>query len=350
MPYRKRKKPLRGIGQVVGAMCPIRPNVVWAMDFQFDQTCDGRMLKFLNVVDEFTREALATDGERSIDADGVVRCLERLAAERGAPAHVRFDHGPEFIAYAVDEWCRHNGTDTVFIDPGSPWQNAWIESFNGRMRDEHLNGQQFDSLLEAKVLTEDWRTDYNINTPHSAHGWLTRSSSSRPGSTDRNTNSHGGWLKYRGPVTITRVIIRPTVSQSTRQSLQMAVLSIWVARKPTRSSKSRVWCEPGPREGDGLCQYPVERAGEAPELSGHLEAPDPEVEVPLARGDRAGVVTGSGLVLAVGTAKAPAPERHGDNDGVLREDHLADMDTGQSEKTRECSGDAHGETSFVRLP
>jgi len=98
VPYRKRKKPLRGIGQVVGAMCPIRPNVVWAMDFQFDQTCDGRMLKFLNVVDEFTREALATDGERSIDADGVVRCLERLAAERGAPADVRFDHGPEFIA------------------------------------------------------------------------------------------------------------------------------------------------------------------------------------------------------------------------------------------------------------
>ena len=173
VPYRKRKKPLRGIGVPVGAFCPIRPNVIWAMDFQFDQTSNGRMLKLLNVVDEFTREALATDVERSIDADGVVRCLERLAAERGAPAYVRFDHGPEFIAYAVADWCRFNGTGTVFIDPGSPWQNAWIESFNGRMRDEHLNGQQFDSLLEAKVLTEDWRIDYNINRPHSAHGWLT---------------------------------------------------------------------------------------------------------------------------------------------------------------------------------
>jgi len=173
VPYRKRKKPLRGIGVVVGAMCPIRPNAIWAMDFQFDQTSDGKMLKILNVVDEFTREALAADVERSIDADGVVRCLERLAAERGAPAYVRFDNGPEFIAFAVADWCRFNGTGTAFIDPGSPWQNAWIESFNGRMRDEHLNGQQFDSLLEAKVLTKDWRIDYNMNRPHSAHGWLT---------------------------------------------------------------------------------------------------------------------------------------------------------------------------------
>ena len=173
VPYRKKKRPLRGIGVTVGAMCPIRPNVVWALDFQFDQTSDGRMLKLLNVIDEFTREALAIDMDRSIDDDGVVRCLDRLAGQRGAPAYVRFDHGPEFIAYAVADWCRFNETNTVFIDPGSPWQNAWIESFNGRLRDEHLNGQQFDCLLEAQVLTEDWRVDYNINRPHSAHGWLT---------------------------------------------------------------------------------------------------------------------------------------------------------------------------------
>ena len=133
VPYRKKKRPLRGIGVSVGAMCPIRPNVVWALDFQFDQTSDARMLKLLNVIDEYTRECLAIDVERSIDADGVVRCLERMAAERGAPDYVRFDHGPEFIAYAVADWCRFNNTDTVFIDPGSPWQNAWIESFNGRL-------------------------------------------------------------------------------------------------------------------------------------------------------------------------------------------------------------------------
>jgi len=170
--YRKKKRPLRGIGVAVGAMCPIRPNVIWALDFQFDQTSDGRMLKLLNVIDEFTRECLAIDMDRCIDADAVVSCLERLAAERGAPTYVRFDHGPEFIAYAVSDWCRFNDTDTVFIDPGAPWQNAWIESFNGRLRDEFLNGQQFDSLLEAQVLTEDWRIDYNLNRPHSAHGWL----------------------------------------------------------------------------------------------------------------------------------------------------------------------------------
>jgi putative transposase len=173
VPYRKRKRPLRGIGVPIGAMCPIRPHVLWALDFQFDQTSDGRMLKLLNVIDEFSRECLAIVTERSIDADGVVACLERLAGEHGSPRYVRFDNGPEFIAHAVADWCRFNGTATVFIDPGSPWQNAWVESFNGRLRDEFLNGQRFDSLLEAKVLLEDWRIDYNMNRPHSAHGWLT---------------------------------------------------------------------------------------------------------------------------------------------------------------------------------
>ena len=173
VPQRRRKKPLRGIGAHVGAMCPIRPNALWAMDFQFDTTADGKTLKMLNVIDEFTREALAIDVDRSIDADGVVAVLDRLAAERGgAPAFVRFDNGPEFIAMAVADWCRFNACESVFIDPGSPWQNAWIESFNGRFRDEFLNGRHFDSLLEARVLIEDWRIDYNQNRPHTAHGDL----------------------------------------------------------------------------------------------------------------------------------------------------------------------------------
>ena len=171
VPHRKKKRPLRGIGVPVGAMCPIRPGVIWALDFQFDQTSDGRLLKLLNVIDEYTRECLAIDVGRSIDADGVVTCLERIARERGAPAYVRFDHGPEFIAYAVADWCRFNGTGTVFIDPGSPWQNAWIESFNGRLRDEFLNGQLFDTMLEAQVLLEAWRIDYNTERPHSSLGW-----------------------------------------------------------------------------------------------------------------------------------------------------------------------------------
>jgi putative transposase len=173
VPYRKRKKPLRGIGTAVGAMCPIAPDALWALDFQFDTTVDGRTLKLLNIVDEFTRECPAIVVDRSIDADKVVATLDCLLLERGAPAFVRFDNGPEFIAYAVADWCRFNGVGSIFIDPGSPWQNAWIESFNGRLRDELLNGWHFDSLLEAKVLIEDWRIDYNINRPHSAHSGLT---------------------------------------------------------------------------------------------------------------------------------------------------------------------------------
>jgi len=175
VPYRKRKKPHRGIGAPVGAMSPIAPNALWALDFQFDTTDDNRTIKLLNIVDEFTRECPAIVVERSIDADLVVATLDRLALTRGAPAFVRFDNGPEFVAHAVADWCRFNGVGSIFIDPGSPWQNAWIESFNGRLRDELLNGWQFNSLLEAKVIIEDWRIDYNLNRPHSAHGDLTPS-------------------------------------------------------------------------------------------------------------------------------------------------------------------------------
>jgi putative transposase len=173
VPYKRRKKRLTGIGTHVGAMCLIRPNALWALDFQFDVTVDGRTIKLLNVIDEFTRECPAIVVGRSIDADAVVALLDRLAAQRGSPGFLRCDNGPEFIAHAVADWCRFNNVATVFIDPGSPWQNAWIESFNGRLRDELLNGRQFDSLLEARVIIEDWRIDYNDNRPHSAHGDLT---------------------------------------------------------------------------------------------------------------------------------------------------------------------------------
>ncbi|WP_459975017.1 IS3 family transposase [Mycobacterium sp. MUNTM1] len=173
VPQRRRKKRLTGIGAAVGAMSPIRPNAIWAMDFQFDTTADGRTIKMLNVIDEFTREALAIKVDRSIDADGVVDVLDRLALTHRPPCYVRFDNGPEFVARAVSDWCRFNSAGSLFIDPGSPWQNAFIESFNGRLRDELLNAWRFDSLLEARVIIEDWRCDYNANRPHSAHGELT---------------------------------------------------------------------------------------------------------------------------------------------------------------------------------
>ena len=118
-----------------------------------------RAAAILNVVDEFTREALACVVARSIDADGVVRCLDELATERGAPVDLRCEHGCEFIARAICDWCRFTKSASLFIEPGSPWQNAWVESCNGRMRDEHLNQHSFASLLEAQVLTEDPRID-----------------------------------------------------------------------------------------------------------------------------------------------------------------------------------------------
>ena len=108
----------------------------------------------------------------SINADKVVATLDELAAKRGAPKYLRMDNGPELVAYAVSDWCRFAGTGSIFIDPGCPWQNAWVESFNGRLRDELLNCHQFTSLLEARVLLEDWRTDYNCERPHRALGML----------------------------------------------------------------------------------------------------------------------------------------------------------------------------------
>jgi len=184
VPAKKRKKRLTGIGTHIGAMSPIRPNVLWALDFQFDTTIDGRTLKMLNVIDEFTRECHAIDVHRRLDADGVVAVLDRLAVQHGPPVYLRFDNGGEFIANAVADWCRFNHTGSLFIDPGSPWQNAWIESFNGRLRDELLNSWRFDSLLEARVIIEDWRLDYNANRPHTAHGDLTPSEFAANGTTN----------------------------------------------------------------------------------------------------------------------------------------------------------------------
>lgn len=143
-------------------------NQVWAIDYQFDTTSDGRQLKLCNVTDEFTREALAMDVARSFDADATIAVLDRIVAQHGTPQFLRCDNGPELTSAALRDWCRFVGTGTHFIDPGSPWQNAYVESFNGKARDELLNLEIFDTLTEAKILIEDWRMDYNWNRPHSA--------------------------------------------------------------------------------------------------------------------------------------------------------------------------------------
>ena len=149
-----------------------RPNEVWSYDFVSDQTTDGRRLKFLCVVDEFTRECLALEVRRSFRAKDVMAVLAMLMAFRGAPAHLRSDNGPEFVAQAVQAWLQEQNVGPLYIAPGSPWENAYVESFNSRLRDEHLNREEFASLLEAQVLAAGWRQDYNEARPHSSLGYL----------------------------------------------------------------------------------------------------------------------------------------------------------------------------------
>jgi putative transposase len=173
VPQKPRKKRLTGIGAHVGQMSPIAPNALWAMDFQLDRTIDGRQVKLLNIIDAYTREAIAIRVDRSITADELVDVLDALVAVHGAPAFLRFDDGPEFVAHAIADWCTMHGTGPLFIDPGSPWQNGWCEPFNGMLRDELLNLWQFNSHLEARVIIEEWRIGYHTNRPHTPHGDLT---------------------------------------------------------------------------------------------------------------------------------------------------------------------------------
>jgi len=150
------------------------PDHVWALDYQFDVTATGRVIKILHVIDEFTRESLADVVDHSIDADATVAALDKVVGRRGRhPRFIRCDNGPELTANALKDWCRFGGAGTSYIDPGSPWQNPWVESYGSRMRDELLAIEQFDTLLEAQVLVADWRSEYNDDRPHSALGMLT---------------------------------------------------------------------------------------------------------------------------------------------------------------------------------
>jgi putative transposase len=195
VPARKRKRRRLGESSAEGAnrLRATHPGHVWALDFQHDATTDGRELKFLNVVDEFTREALAIEVERTIDADQTVATLQAIVTDRGiAPENIRADNGPELTARVLREWCQAGSTDTAYIDPGSPWQNPYAESFNARVRDELLDVEEFGSLAEAQLLAADYRDEYNERHPHSALGMMSPSrfaaSWQRNGSTNRTVN------------------------------------------------------------------------------------------------------------------------------------------------------------------
>jgi transposase InsO family protein len=151
-----------------------RVNHVWSYDFVFDQTEDGRRLKWLPICDEFSRELVALEVERRMEARDVIRVLDAAVLQRGrAPEFIRSDNGPEFIALAVQDWIKRRGFQTLYIEPGSPWQNAYSESFNSRFRDEFLNREAFASLLEAKVLGSEHRQRHNRERPHSSLNYQT---------------------------------------------------------------------------------------------------------------------------------------------------------------------------------
>ncbi len=148
-----------------------RPHHVWSYDFVFDRTADGRPIRLLAIVDEYTRECLSLDVARRLRSDDVLARLAQLFVERGPPAYLRSDNGPEFTATVVREWLARVGVTTLFIEPGSPWENGDVESCNGKLRDECLNRERFDTLLEAQVVIEGWRREYNQIRPHSALGY-----------------------------------------------------------------------------------------------------------------------------------------------------------------------------------
>ncbi len=147
------------------------PNHVWSYDFVMDRTHDGKAFRMLTVIDEFTRRCLAIHVDRKLNSQSVLECIADLFVQHGPPDHIRSDNGAEFTAIAVREWLGRIGVKTLFIEPGSPWENGYNESFNGKLRDELLNTEIFYTLKEAKVLIERWRQHYNTVRPHSSLGY-----------------------------------------------------------------------------------------------------------------------------------------------------------------------------------
>ena len=174
VPQKRRKK--RALGAGVNACykrTATRPNEVWSWDFVHDRLVDGRAIKLLVIVDEYTRECLALRVERSITGEDVLDTLSELFAQRGRPAYIRSDNGPEFIAKKIRGWLASLEVETLFIEPGAPWQNAYAESFNSRLRDEFLEMNYFHTLAEAQELARRWKEEYNTQRKHGRLGHTT---------------------------------------------------------------------------------------------------------------------------------------------------------------------------------
>jgi len=169
------KQPKRGrLWLTDGSCVRLRPehnDHVWSYDFMAARTSDGRSFRLLTILDEYTRECLAILVKRSIRSQDIIDQIFNLFVFRGVPEHIRSDNGPEFTGKAIRGWLDCLGVKTLFIGPGSPWENGYIESFNGKLRDELLNREVFTTLLEAKILVEEWRKEYNQVRPHSSLGY-----------------------------------------------------------------------------------------------------------------------------------------------------------------------------------
>jgi putative transposase len=172
VPRKQRKK--RRLGSSANS-CVRRPaehkGHVWSWDFLHDRTTDGGPLKWFTLVDEYTRECVALEVRRSMTAKAVSAVLAEVVRQRGAPAHIRSDNGPEFVARAIRAWLAGAGVETLYVEPGAPWENGYAESFNSKVRDELLNAEEFTSLLEARVLGKAWKEEYNHARPHSSLGY-----------------------------------------------------------------------------------------------------------------------------------------------------------------------------------
>jgi len=169
------KQPKRGRLWLNDGSCirlrPEHKDHVWSYDFVTARTADSRAFKMLTIIDEYTRECLAILVERQLTSLDIIDKLYDLFLLRGVPEHIRSDNGPEFTAKTIRKWLGRMDVKTLFVEPGSPWENGYIESFNGKLRDELLNREIFTTLTEAKVLIADWRKEYNQVRPHSAKGY-----------------------------------------------------------------------------------------------------------------------------------------------------------------------------------
>jgi len=173
VPQKKRKR--RGRGTSANGCVARRAehkDHVWCWDFVFDHTTQGSVLKWLSIVDEHTRECLALKVDRSITSEDVIDTLAELFAMRGVPKCIRSDNGPEFVAKAIRRWLAQVDVEALYIEPGSPWENGYAESFHSRLRDEFLALEEFESLSAARKLTAAWRGDYNDHRPHSSLGYV----------------------------------------------------------------------------------------------------------------------------------------------------------------------------------